>query len=510
MGIRPKASMGPRPFGRGRPSRLNRTLPRHTGFNGAATFRPRKAEEPPDPWTPASALQWGRDLSAAEGLPGPMRRRAQAPASMGPRPFGRGRNCAPCGSYWRRFASMGPRPFGRGRISIWNAHGPSNELQWGRDLSAAEGARGQEHARVVRGASMGPRPFGRGREKKREAFLQIFGMLQWGRDLSAAEGSNSRIIDINDKELQWGRDLSAAEGMTPAVTVGTMGSFNGAATFRPRKASRTNGRHLWLPGFNGAATFRPRKAPPDFTRPESRRQLQWGRDLSAAEGGSRAGGRGLAAGASMGPRPFGRGRRNAGKRQARNGTASMGPRPFGRGRLEAPLYTRSPWGFNGAATFRPRKAPARALSSSTRPCFNGAATFRPRKVAGGPRSARQVALQWGRDLSAAEGGRGSARPCVDLGSFNGAATFRPRKDHPPLMDLGTRAELQWGRDLSAAEGRRGLTPQFSLGGFNGAATFRPRKATAAGNADTRKLASMGPRPFGRGRALHPFNLALKV
>ena len=84
--------------------------------------------------------------------------------------------------------------------------------------------------------------------------------------------------------------------------------------------------------------------------------------------------------------------------------------------------------------------------------FNGAATFRSRKVDKMVLHNRNVeALQWGRDLSVAEG-----HVCIGRG--------------------GGQAMLQWGRDLSVAEGQapRQKAPRRQLG-FNGAATFRSRK-----------------------------------
>ena len=83
--------------------------------------------------------------------------------------------------------------------------------------------------------------------------------------------------------------------------------------------------------------------------------------------------------------------------------------------------------------------------------------------------------QWGRDRMAAEGGRFSAgapaHTCV-----NGAATGWPRK-----VDAGGRQEH----------------PQV---GVNGAATGWPRKAhLCQGQAHLLSVASMGPRPDGRGR-----------
>ena len=106
----------------------------------------------------------------------------------------------------------------------------------------------------------------------------------------------------------------------------------------------------------------------------------------------------------------------------------MGPRPFGRGEaIERGQLICETLRFNGAATFRPRRAKRAAPYNIPARCFNGAATFRPRRdmpyhtlsMGGG-------VLQWGRDLSAAESVRvGSFVP--ELTSFNGAATFRPRR-----------------------------------------------------------------------------------
>ena len=137
-----EASMGPRPFGRGRGTIRRPGGGRSGGgFNGAATFRSRKASYTTRGRS-TSPLQWGRDLSVAEGRGGgppipPCRK-----ASMGPRPFGRGRVGIAGGVLFQLVASMGPRPFGRGR-----AQPPGiprlflKRLQWGRDLSVAEGSR---------------------------------------------------------------------------------------------------------------------------------------------------------------------------------------------------------------------------------------------------------------------------------------------------------------------------------------------------------------------------------
>ena len=59
---------------------------------------------------------------------------------------------------------------------------------------------------------MGPRPFGRGRHDEPEPLSMAIWTLQWGRDLSVAEGSRSIAAREDGESLQWGRDLSVAEG----------------------------------------------------------------------------------------------------------------------------------------------------------------------------------------------------------------------------------------------------------------------------------------------------------
>ena len=156
---------------------------------------------------------------------------------------------------------------------------------------------------------MGPRPFGRGRESAITTVLASLVLLQWGRDLSVAEGQ------------PWRAGCTTRPG------------FNGAATFRSRKATHSTVELAGgCQGFNGAATFRSRKVVREVACPPPI-VLQWGRDLSVAEGAGNVGrGARHATRASMGPRPFGRGRVIAGVQAAGIAAASMGPRPFGRGR----------------------------------------------------------------------------------------------------------------------------------------------------------------------------------
>src|SRR5579875_3444577 len=138
------------------------------------------------------ALQWGRDRSVAEitarvgrlrtywiGFNGAATDRSRklppsARAGSGSQSFNgaatdRSRKCNGHRAvpHRSRPASMGPRPIGRGNTqSLRTRGGGRGMLQWGRDRSVAEmpgkarpTARG-EHA------SMGPRPIGRGNTRK--------------------------------------------------------------------------------------------------------------------------------------------------------------------------------------------------------------------------------------------------------------------------------------------------------------------------------------------------------
>ena len=208
--------------------------------------------------------------------------------------------------------------------------------------------------------------------------------------------------------------------------------------------------------------------------------------------------------------------------------ASMGPRPDGRGRLlrqarkHAPLKLQ--WGRGRMAAEGPRRLLARRLwsyaSMGPRPDGRGRmclGTF--------PLGHRQ--LQWGRGRMAAEGCISESSLFWPSSSFNGAAAGWPRKVFSMQWSSNPPLRLQWGRGRMAAEGARlygyaastdrlqwgrgrmaaeGCWP-FSMQsmhppGFNGAAAGWPRKA--AGRRAGRYChdeASMGPRPDGRGRGV---------
>ena len=136
-----RASMGPRPCGRGR----------FSGFSA----------QPPD-----------------------------CPASMGPRPCGRGRHEGDRRQGSRDRASMGPRPCGRGRA----ASGSARRSRWcsfngATALRPWTGPNPKGHSPRPR-ASMGPRPCGRGRLAEGDQDGPIV-VLQWGHGLAAVDGRNS-------------------------------------------------------------------------------------------------------------------------------------------------------------------------------------------------------------------------------------------------------------------------------------------------------------------------------
>ena len=117
--------------------------------------------------TARSTLQWGRGQTAAE------RHRAHVgrlpvPASMGPRPNGRGKINTDAADVLGGTASMGPRPNGRGKeVHHWT---PPDMVACFNGAAAKRPRKGagpqRRPARHPR-ASMGPRPNGRGKHVSR-------------------------------------------------------------------------------------------------------------------------------------------------------------------------------------------------------------------------------------------------------------------------------------------------------------------------------------------------------
>ena len=107
---------------------------------------------------------------------------------------------------------MGPRAFARGDVVDFHRSGFHPEpLQWGRELSPAEIRNPPVAVLLFRFASMGPRAFAR------------------GDDNSEAVCSRARIASMGPRAFARG-DLALRRWF--AVT---SPSFNGAASFRPRR-----------------------------------------------------------------------------------------------------------------------------------------------------------------------------------------------------------------------------------------------------------------------------------
>ena len=195
---------------------------------------------------------------------------------------------------------MGPPPFGDGKNLVVRITGnTASLLQWGHRLSAMESVRNSTSAVVLARASMGPPPFGDGKSTRLQERAEVQ-KLQWGHRLSAMESHG-------DLEVAGGSTSWASMGPPP---FGDGKSQPGAD--RTQAATSTSRR------FNGATAFRRWKA-------------TLGRRAIPA----------LAVTASMGPPPFGDGKRLQWRDR------SMGPPPFGdRGGI------RTTERFNGATAFR--------------------------------------------------------------------------------------------------------------------------------------------------------------
>src|SRR5579885_3208517 len=133
-------------------------------------------------------LQWGRDRSVAEIRGDGTLTHDRAPASMGPRPIGRGNMAdawtahGQCVLQWGRDRSVAeiPRPGDRGVSPRWRFNGAATDRS-----RKCNGHRAVPHR--SRPASMGPRPIGRGNTQSLRTRGGGRGMLQWGRDRSVAE-----------------------------------------------------------------------------------------------------------------------------------------------------------------------------------------------------------------------------------------------------------------------------------------------------------------------------------
>ena len=135
---RRRASMGPRPLGRGIRVGRGTRMTRREG------------------------LQWGHDLSVVESLTVRMSDQSLPIASMGPRPLGRGILLGGDRCGLGLAASMGPRPLGRGIPRSCRTPACARPSFNGATTSRSWNPDGAQRVPDEAPASMGPRPLGRG------------------------------------------------------------------------------------------------------------------------------------------------------------------------------------------------------------------------------------------------------------------------------------------------------------------------------------------------------------
>ena len=201
---------------------------------------------------------------------------------------------------------MGPRPDGRGKLRGGAAREPTIGVrQWGRGQTAAESVHVEQAAARQAVASMGPRPDGRGKAGGAQSPSARAGSVNGAAARRPRKGRPHPCI-FRGSRRQWGRGQTAAESVRRARRRRAGWCVNGAAARRPRKGSGRSARRDRLP-------------------------------------------------ASMGPRPDGRG-----KREAREFLNARPGRQWGRGQTAAESRRptsgfRSALRVNGAAARRPRK-----------------------------------------------------------------------------------------------------------------------------------------------------------
>ena len=332
-------------------------------------------------------------------------RRRVAPASMGPRPCGRGwlppppplppastpgfngatalrpwLGCGMLATSHSRTASMGPRPCGRGWFAIGPVRHHGGKLQWGHGLAAVVGERVGRREGGGDRASMGPRPCGRGwlilttsslyermsfngatalrpwLAKYVSAEGEAIAGLQWGHGLAAVVGTAVGPQDVKTAKLQWGHGLAAV--------VGGLVRPQCRQVYRASMGPRPCGR-----GWNAVRPVAPLP-----------RLLQWGHGLAAVVGATCSG--------------------RVGSTSSFNGATALRPwLGLCGGRLGCRYFS-----FNGATALRPWLDVPRQAQRPSGISFNGATALRPWLVPttfvhGG----FSTLLQWGHGLAAVVG-----------------------------------------------------------------------------------------------------------
>ncbi len=212
---RAEASMGPRLGSRGKvgsSSEYRQVI--CSGFNGAATWKSRKDGEREVPSELHKLLQWGRDLEVAESLALNANFANVNPRFNGAATWKSRKASIPVTSIVCQLASMGPRLGSRGkRAGGGRGIGQRMGLQWGRDLEVAERQIWESVYNRVLDASMGPRLGSRGKPRTRSTSLRT-----WLASMGPRLGSRGKTATLERLEGPFGR-------------------FNGAATWKSRKAT---------------------------------------------------------------------------------------------------------------------------------------------------------------------------------------------------------------------------------------------------------------------------------
>src|SRR3972149_193934 len=131
--------------------------------------------------------------------------------------------------------------------------------------------------------------------------------LQWSPDQTAGETTQLVMAWIYYDELQWSPDQTAGETSSGCATRAPRGGFNGAPTKRPGKRRRGarsghgRARLQWSPDQTAGETSVYPRALPAFS------ELQWSPDQTAGETPIEVAEGRRPRGASMEPRPNGRG-----------------------------------------------------------------------------------------------------------------------------------------------------------------------------------------------------------